>query len=161
MNGLEALREHHLVGARAHAAGLIADARALAQSILEKAQADAAHLTQQAEEDGHASAEQDTGRDWTAARRRARAIRLAAQRAVYEDVKAAAAKASESDPRSPGLVRQVAEAARTRLGPGALVTAGSHGVSATRGKTHVRWTVTEAVDESLSRLGPELEELWR
>ncbi len=161
MKGLEALRETHLAAARAHAGELIAHARDVAQGILERAQADAAELTRNAEQEGQVSAEQDTGRDWTAARRRARAIRLAAQRGVYESVRLRAVHGVEADSRTDALLRRVADAARMRLGPGALVTIEPGTVSASRRTMHVRWTVEDAVDASLARLGPELEELWR
>jgi vacuolar-type H+-ATPase subunit E/Vma4 len=161
MTGLESLREHHLADARAQAASRVAEARAASQAMLEKAKADAAALTRQAEEEGQTSAEQDTGRDWIAARRRARAIRLAAQRSVYENLRAEAARAVESEPRCADLLRSVADAARLRLGPGAVVSVDRRGVRAARKATHVRWTIEEAVDGALSQLGPQVEELWR
>lgn len=161
MKGLEAVREAHLAAARVHAGELLAHAHDVAQGILVAAQGEAAGLTRQAEQQGQASAEQDTGRDWTAARRRARAIRLAAQRGAYEALRARTVRAVEADPRMGGLLRRVADAARMRLGPGAAVAFEPGAVVATRRDTYVRWTVEDAVDASLERLGPELEELWR
>ena len=161
MNGLEAVREHHLAAARVHAGELIAHAREVGQGILDKAHADATELTHQAEADGQASAEQDTGREWTAAHRRARAIRLAAERTLYDELRSAAAQAVQSDRRAGALVRRLADAARMRLGPGASVTVDTGGVYASRKAVHVRWTVEEAVDDSLRRLGAGVEDLWR
>ena len=161
MKGLEAVREAHLAEARVHAAELLAHAREVAAGIVDQAQAEAAELTRRAEEEGLTSAEQDTGREWTAARRRARAIRLAAQRSAYESLRARAARAVEADPRTRGLLRSIADAARMRLGPGASVTLEPGAVIASRRTTHFRWTVEEAVDASLEGLAPELEELWR
>ena len=161
MTGLQAVREAHLAAARVHADELLAHARDVAQGILVGAQAEAADLTKQAEEEGQASADQDTGRDWTAARRRARAIRLAAQRGAYEALRARAAHAVEADPRMDALLRNVADAARMRLGPGASVALEPGAVVASRRTTHVRWTVEDSIDAALERLGPQLEELWR
>lgn len=138
----------------------MAHAREISQGIVSKAQADAAELTRQAEADGQASAEQDTGREWTAAHRRARAIRLAAGRSLYDDLRAAAVEAVQADRRAADLLRHVADAARMRLGPGASVRADGFVVDATRLNAHVRWTLQDAVDESLTRLGAEMEELW-
>lgn len=160
MKGLEAVREAHLAAARAHAGELLAHAREVAQGILAGAQAEAAEVTRQAEQQGQASAEQDTGRDWTAARRRARAIRLAAERGAYEALRARAAHAVEADPRMGRLLRSIGDAARMRLGPGASVVLEPGAVVASRKTIHVRWTIEDAVDASLERLGPQLEELW-
>lgn len=161
MTGLEAVREHYLAEARTQAAEVMAHARDMARDILDKARADAAELTRHAEEEGQASAEQDTGRDWTAARRRARAIHLAAQRSVYDDLRTQCARALALDPRTTVLLHRIGDAARMRLGPGATITLGVSSVDASRKAHHVRWTVEEAVDDSLHRLGPEVEELWR
>lgn len=160
MKGLDAVRETHLAAARAHAGELVAHARDVARGILEAAQAEAAELTRNAEAEGQVSAEQDTGRDWTAARRRARGIRLAAQRGAYESLRTRAVQAVEADPRTDPLLRRVADAARMRLGPGASVSVERGTVNASRRATHVRWTVEDAVDASLAGLGPQLEELW-
>ena len=161
MNGLEAVREAHLAAARAHAAELLAHARDVAEGILESAKAEAAELTRHAEEEGRTSAEQDTGRDWTAARRRARAIRLAAERGSYETLRARASHAVGADARTAAVLHNVADAARMRLGPGASVTVDAGVVVASRRTTRVRWTVDDAVDASLEQLGPELQQLWR
>ena len=161
MTGLEALRESHLAEARARAAELVAGARATSREVLEKAKAEADEVIRMAEEEGNASAERDTGHDWTSARRRARAIRLAAQRDAYEELRLAAVAAAVGDPRSDGLRHAVAAEARMRLGPGALVNVNRAGVTATRRTKHVGWTVDDAVGEVLGRLGPRIEELWR
>ncbi|HYL08056.1 MAG TPA: hypothetical protein VEU76_05875 [Candidatus Udaeobacter sp.] len=161
MTGLEPLREHHLAEARAHAASRIADARAASLAMLEKAKADAVELTRQARNDGQASAELDTGRDWIAARRRARAIRLAAQRRVLESLRSGATGAVESDPRCADLLRQVADAARSRLGPSAVISVDARAVRAARNTMHIRWAIDDAVDDALLQLGPQLEDLWR
>lgn len=162
LEGLDALRSHHLADARHRADALIAEARVAAKEVLERAQAEAAELTRQAREEGQESAEQDTGREWTAGRRRARGIRLAAQRSAYEALRGAAIGAVQVDPRSGDLLRTVADAARRRLGPGATVELAAGEVRATRRTKEVRWALEQAVDESLRGLGPAvLEELWR
>lgn len=164
MTGLETVRNHHLAAARAHADEVLRQAHVQAQQTASKSFADAAALIEKAEKEGEEAAALDTSREWTAARRRARGIILAAQQGVYRDLHAAAAAAVRADPRYPLLLERLADGARRRLGPGADVDvdfSGDEGVRATRQDRHIAWSLDSIVAESVERLGPEIEELWR
>lgn len=164
MTGLETVRSHHLAAAHAHADAILRDARAQATQIAAKSAADGAALIEHAEKEGKEAAELDTSREWSAARRRARSIILAGQREVYDDLRAAVAAAVRSDSRYPALLERLADAAHRQLGPGAEVAVdagGDRGVTATRKHRHVDWSLHKIGEESIDRLGPAVEELWR
>jgi len=161
VKGLDPVRARHLADARARAEGVVRDAHRQADGILAQAAAEASELVSRAERDGGTSADLDTSRGWATARRRARGIRLAAQRDAYEELQASAAAAVGSDRRSDALLQRVADDARSRLGQAAKVVVDRGSVRASRDKVHVRWSLGDAVELSLSRLGPEIEALWR
>ncbi len=164
MTRLEAVQRHHLAAAHARADAILRDARAQAQQIAAKSEADARELVEQAEKEGEEAAELDTSREWTSARRRARSVILAAQSEAYQDLRTAVAAAVRSDSRYPSLLGWLADAAHRKLGPGAEVAVdagGKRGVMATRKDRLVDWSLEKIVDESVSRLGPSVEELWR
>jgi vacuolar-type H+-ATPase subunit E/Vma4 len=161
MKGLDSVRTRHLADARARAEGIVRDAHRQADEILAQSAGETAELASQAEHAGETSADLDTSRGWATARRRARGIRLAAQREAYEELRTSAAAAVHSDRRSGALLQRVADEARSRLGPAAKVMIDSDSVRASRDKVHVRWSLADAVERSLSRLGPEIEALWR
>ncbi len=164
MSGLEAVRRHHLAAAHARADAILRDARAQAQQIAAKSETDARALVEQAEKEGEEAAELDTSREWTSARRRARSVMLAAQSEAYQDLRTAVAGAVRSDSRYLSLLSWLADAALRKLGPGAEVavdTGGDRGVTATRKDRLVEWSLEKIVDESVYRLGPSVEELWR
>ncbi|HET9781121.1 MAG TPA: hypothetical protein VFR33_05015 [Candidatus Dormibacteraeota bacterium] len=161
MNGLDAVREHHLAAQRARAKAIVTSGRESARQMLAQAESDSRTATESAEREGEASADLDTNREWTAARRRARGIVLAAQRAVYEELSTACADAITTDSRYPALQRRVADAARAQLGPGADVYPRAAEVIATRKQRSVRWTLAEEIAEELFRLHGDVEALWR
>jgi vacuolar-type H+-ATPase subunit E/Vma4 len=164
MTGLEAVRRHHLAAAHVRADAILRDARAQAQQIAAKSDADARALIEQAEKEGEEAAELDTSLEWTSARRRARGVILAAQNEAYQDLRAAVTAAVSCDSRYPSLLGCLADAARRKLGPGAEVAVdagGDRGVTATRKDRRVDWSLEKIVDESVYRLGPSIEELWR
>jgi vacuolar-type H+-ATPase subunit E/Vma4 len=164
MTGLEPVRMHHLAAARAQADAMLSDARAQAERILAGAATDAETLIAQAKQEGEEAAALDTSHEWINARRRARSIILAARRDAFDHLRAAAAVAVRSDPRYPALLERLADIARRQLGPGAVVNAdpyGERGVSATRKGRHVDVSLANLVEQSLERLGPAVEELWR
>jgi vacuolar-type H+-ATPase subunit E/Vma4 len=164
MNGLEPVRMHHLAAARAQAEAIVSEARAQSGQIHARSAADAEALITHAQQEGEDAAALDTSREWITARRRARGIILAAQRDAFDRLRAAAATAVRSDPRYPALLARLADTARRQLGPGAEVTTdpdGERGVRATRKSRHVNLSLEEMVEQSLERLGPAVEELWR
>lgn len=161
MKGLDPVRAHHLESARSRAGAMVRDARVQADQIIAKSTADARALTEQAEHEGEASGDLDTNRGWTGARRRARGIVLAAQHDVYDELRNAVAGAVQSDARYPSFLQRLADEARRRLGPGAEVRVDRDVVLGKRKERHVRWSLQDIIDESLGRLGPDVEELWR
>ena len=164
MTGLETVRNHHLAAARARADEVLRDAHVQAQQIAGKSSADAAALIENAEKEGEEAASLDTSREWTADRRRARGIILAAQQGVYRDLNTAAAAAVRADPRYRVLLERLADESRRRLGPGADVEvdfSGDAGVRATRKDRHIARSLDGIVTDSIERLGSEIEELWR
>lgn len=164
MKGLEAVRRHQLAAAHAQAEAILRDARAQAQQIGAKAADDARELIGHAESEGDSTAELDTSRKWTAAKRRARGLILAAQREVYDDLRAAVSAAIRLDSRYPALLEQLAASAHRELGPGAKVSINSVGtgqVTASRKHRHVEWSLDQIVQDGIERLGPGIEELWR
>jgi vacuolar-type H+-ATPase subunit E/Vma4 len=161
VKGLDPVRAIHLEGAHARAEAIVRDARAEAGQIIARSTADADALTEQAEREGESSADLDTNRGWTAARRRARGILLAAQKDVYDELRSAVAGAIQSDARYESFLLRLADEARRRLGPGAEVHVDGSEVRGTRQKRHVRWSLQDLIDDSLGRLGSDVEELWR
>lgn len=161
MKGLDPVRATHLERARARAEAIARGARAEAHQIFASSTADADALTEQAEREGESSADLDTNHAWTAARRRARGILLAAQKDVYEELRSAAAGAIQSDTRYESFLQRLADEARRRLGPGAEVHVDGSEIRGTRKERHVHWSLQDLIDESLGRLGADVEELWR
>ncbi|HUZ88584.1 MAG TPA: V-type ATP synthase subunit E [Candidatus Acidoferrales bacterium] len=164
MTGLEVVQKHQLAATHAQADAILGDARTQAQQIMAKAKADAHDLIDHAEKEGDMAAELDTSREWTTARRRARGIILAAQSAVYDELRAAVSAAIRSDPRYPSLLHELADSAHRHLGPGAEVsvdTGGTRVVTASSKHRHVDWSLDSIAKESLDRLGTGIEELWR
>jgi len=161
MKGLDPVRIHHVSDARARADAILREARTQAAAILDESAAEAAGLIRQAEHDGQSSADLDTNRGWAAARRRARGIRLAAQRDAYDALRTAVVAAVRTDQRREAMLEDIAGRARDLLGPAAKVIVDGDAVRASRDSIHIRWTLQDAVDQSLSRHGPEIEELWR
>lgn len=146
---------------RARAEAVVAAAREEARGLIRKAEADAATMTQSAAREGERSADADTNREWTAARRRARASVLAARREIYEELVAHCVTGIRADPRYPDLQCVIGEAALKRLGPGARVVIGADTVTATRKHRRIRWSLENAVSAGMNRLGKELEATYR
>lgn len=161
MKGLEAVRARHLAEQRSRAESIVASAREAATKMLAQAEVEAAAETETAQREGEQSADLDTGRDWTGARRHARGIVLSAQRDVYGELRLMCADAVRRNPRFAELQLAVADRALRRLGPGAGVVVEGDTVVVARKHRRVRWAVTDTVDESLQRLGDEVAALWR
>jgi vacuolar-type H+-ATPase subunit E/Vma4 len=161
MKGLEPVRAQHVAEQRARAEAIIASARATSRQMIAQAQADAQTMTAAARQEGQRSAELDTHRDWTAARRRARSIALSARREVYDELRALCADSIRADARYPDLQRAVADEAQKRLGPGSDVAIHGDFVTAVRRQRRIQWALDSTVDQSLRRFGGEVEALWR
>ena len=164
MNGLESVREHHLAAAHEQAESILRDARAQAHEITASGAAAAAALVEHAQKEGEAAADLDTSREWITARRRARGLILSAQREMYEELRAAVARAVRADPRYQALLQRLAHDGQRQLGPGAEVEVdrdGEDGVRVTRKGRRIDWSVAAIVAGGLDRLGPRVTELWR
>lgn len=164
MNGLEAVREHHLAAARGEAESILRGARAQAQEITASGAAAAAALLESARKEGEAAADVDTNREWVTARRRARGLILSAQREMFEELRDSVARAVRADPRYPALLERLARDGQRQLGPGAEVELhrdGEDGVRVTRKGRWIDWSVAAIVARGLDRLGPQVTELWR
>jgi vacuolar-type H+-ATPase subunit E/Vma4 len=164
MTGLDSVRLHHLAAARAHAEQILEDARQQAGEIARKGDADSSALVEGARHEGEAAAGLDTDRAWTSARRKARGAILAAQREMYDELRARVALAVRRDVRYPVLLEHLGHAAQRQLGPGAAVEiehVGDGGVIATRKDRRVVWSLATIVDAGLSELGPRVAEMWR
>jgi hypothetical protein len=88
----------------------------------------------------------------------------AAQREMYEELRARVARGVRADARYPLLLERLGHASHRQLGPGARVEIdrdGDHGVTATRKDRRVQWSLAAIVDAGLSELGPSIAELWR
>lgn len=161
MNGLEPLLAHRLAEARAQAEEVVQLAREAAQRRRDAARAEVDELVKTAEHEGDASADMDTDRSWTVARRRARAIVLAAERAAYEELRGSVMAAVQADARYPGLLGRIVDDAHRRLGPGADVSVDGSVVTGSRRQRHVRWSLADTIETSLQHRAADVEELWR
>jgi vacuolar-type H+-ATPase subunit E/Vma4 len=123
-NDLAPVRAALLDNARAEAARIEAAAVAAAEAKLAAAREEAERILAQAREQGAADAAAVLAADRARARRRARAVLLAARREGYEALRAAvreAVYAWRDDPGYPQLRTGLARAARRALGPGTRV----------------------------------------
>jgi vacuolar-type H+-ATPase subunit E/Vma4 len=164
MTGLDAVRQVHLAAARGQAEMILKDARQQAKEIAARGDADAAALEEGARREGEAAAGLDTDRAWKTARRRARGATLAAQREMYDELRARVASAIRQDARFPALLESLSHAAQRQLGPGAKVEidpVGDHGVTVTRKDRRVEWSLAAIVEAGIDELGPRIAEMWR
>ncbi|HET7339387.1 MAG TPA: hypothetical protein VFK22_07545 [Candidatus Dormibacteraeota bacterium] len=161
MNGLGAVEQRFLDEQRARADDVVTAARQEAYQLLKNAQADAAAMTASAAREGELSADADTNREWTAARRRARANVLTARREIYEDLVARCATSIRTDDRYAEAQRVISHESLKRLGPGAQVAIDEDTVTVTRKQRRIRWSLESAVSAALSQLGAELEAIYR
>ena len=102
-----------------------------------------------------------------AAARHGRELRLAAQRAVLDELRARAREGSlelVGDARYPALLAGLERAAKDQLGSDAELEvdpAGEGGVRAHAGSRSVDYTLPALVEREIAELGDELLELWR
>jgi vacuolar-type H+-ATPase subunit E/Vma4 len=158
-------------------AGFLDEARADAERVRAEADRQVAAMRAEAEQRGRALVDQAraegvataaiAGRqDRAAARRRARAIVLAAKRDLYEELclqAQAAARSLCDDPGYPELLGRLTMAVRAQLGEDALLEVdppGAGGVRGSSGARHVDYTLDALVERCLERLGGGLERLW-
>lgn len=162
---VEPLREAVLAAARAEAERIEAEAAEEAAARVERAQRQGAALVEQARDEGAAAGEAVAAHDHAEARRRARALRLAAERDVWDELAREAHEAARALPARPAydaLLEHVVAAARRQLGGRPhFEHAPGGGVRATRNGCSVDYSLDALVDRALQGLGDDVEELWR
>jgi len=118
---LEPLQQALLRRANATAEDTRAEAQRQASAAIDRARQDAAATLSRARTDGEADAAQRRAEDEGRARRTARGIVLAAQRAVYDELRTQARAAAGELLADPDQHRRLVTLLRTLLGPGAVV----------------------------------------
>lgn len=164
---LEPLERALLAEADAEARRLREEAEAAARGRLAKAEAEAGAMVTEARLQSEAVAAVEAARRHAVGRRRARELRLGAQRALVDEVRTRAREAAlalRDDPRYPALLEHLERAARGQLGEDAELVVDpprTGGVIARAGPVRVDYTLPALADRSLEALGDELERLWR
>lgn len=153
-----------LAEARAEADRLLAQVDAEAAATIARAEAEADGIRGEARAQGEADAAAVLAAERARARRQARAIVLAAQRDVYEDLRASVLR------RLPALRAEAAygawrdrlrERVHTELGADAVVTEHPDGgVVGELGGRRVAYTLAGLAEQALDELGEDVEGLW-
>ena len=134
----------------------LAEARVRADAIVE-----------QARRDGVQEAERQARRWRASARRRARELRLEAERSLVDELRLRAYDAAlelRTDPRYPELLERLSDAARSQLGTDVRLEVDPPevgGVVARAGSMSVDYSLPALVDRAIVDLDGELEGLWR
>jgi vacuolar-type H+-ATPase subunit E/Vma4 len=161
---LSAVRDALLAEARADAARLLEEADARAAATRAAAEQAGEELVRAAREEGDAAAALEGAHDGARARRTARALVLAAQREVYDELRnSARARAQElrASPDYKALLERYASAARAQLGADATVALDpAGGLRATAGTRSVDYTLDAVVDRAVDAIGERTAALW-
>jgi len=164
---LEPLRNALRAETEADVQRRLAEVEAACACLLADAEAKARELTEQGRREGERAAVQEAVRRRATATRRAREIRLQAQRRQVDEVQRRSREAAlrlREDRRYPELLERLAGAAREQLGPNVELEVdppGLGGVIGRRGNASVDYTLPALVDRAIAGLGDELESLWR
>ncbi len=161
------LRTALLSAAEADAESLIVDASSRAAREISDAQAEVTALVDRARAEGEAAARREAVHVVGRARSEGRALVLAAQREVYDELHRrtlADVDGLRLEPAYGHLLERLEGMARAQLGPNASVevdppTIG--GVRASSGPRRIDLTLPALADRCLTALGTELERLWR
>jgi vacuolar-type H+-ATPase subunit E/Vma4 len=164
---LEPLRQALRAEVDAEVKERLAEVDAECARMLSDAEASAHAVVGQGRREGEDAAAKEAVRRRATATRRAREIRLQAQRRQVDELQRRSHKAilglREAE-RYPALLERLARAARDQLGPDAAVDldpAGVGGVIGRTGTTSVDYTLPALADRAIASLGDELEALWR
>ncbi|HVM58623.1 MAG TPA: hypothetical protein VMT74_14270 [Gaiellaceae bacterium] len=161
------LRDATLAQARADAEATLADADRRADARIAAAREEGSALVRQARADGAAAAAIEGAHDEATARRTARALVLAAERRLYDELCRRAgeeAYALRGENGYAALLEELGDAARRQLGDGARLDVdpvGLGGVRAWSNGRSVDYTLPTLVDRALERLGARTEVLWQ
>jgi vacuolar-type H+-ATPase subunit E/Vma4 len=137
------------------------------ERVVADAEAKARELARQGRREGEDAAAKEAMRRRATATRRAREIRLQAQRRQVEELQGRSREAVlrvREDSCYPELLERLARAARDQLGPGTEVELdppASGGVIGRSGRMSVDYTLPALVDRAMASLGDELEILWQ
>lgn len=135
--------------------------------VVADTEAKARELTDQGRQEGERAAVQEAVRRRATATRRAREIRLQAQRRQVDELQRRSREAAprlREDRRYPELLERLAGAAREQLGPNVELEVdppGLGGVIGRLGNASVDYTLAALVDRAIGGLDDELESLWR
>jgi vacuolar-type H+-ATPase subunit E/Vma4 len=163
---VDTLRATFLDEARAGAARARADTDRRIAAMHAEAEERGKVLVERARAEGVAAAEIVDRQEQAAARRRARAMVLAAKRELYEELcrqASAAAHLLRDDPGYPALLERLSAAVRAQLGEDAELEVDpseAGGVRGSSGPRHVDYTLDALAERCLERLGGGLERLW-
>jgi len=161
------LRDDALAQARADAAAALAEADSRAAAALAATRERGDELVRRARADGAAAAAIAGAHDEAQARRTARALVLAAERELYEELCRRADEevfALRDGDAYRTLLEELSATARRQLGAGARLDVDPDGLGGVRGSSNGRsvdYTLPSIVDRALERLGARTEELWR
>ena len=161
------LRNAELAQARAEAEAALADADRRAAVELAAAQERGEELVRRARAEGAAAAAIAGAHDEAQARRTARALVLAAERELYDELCRRADEevfALRGGDAYRALLEELSAVARRQLGAGARLDVDPDGLGGVRGSSNGRsvdYTLPSVVDRALERLGARTEELWR
>jgi vacuolar-type H+-ATPase subunit E/Vma4 len=158
------VRDALLAGARQEASALLAEADAESAARVREAEQQGEEIRDRARAEGEADARTVLVAERARARRQARAVVLAAQSEVRDElgrrVHEALARLRD-DPAFPEMQGRLEAQARALLGDRARLTPHpSGGCTAEAPGRRVEVTLAAVADRELERLGPELEALW-
>jgi vacuolar-type H+-ATPase subunit E/Vma4 len=164
--GLNPVRDALLADAKAAGDRVVDEAAERASVQVVQAEKETAALVARTRAEGEAAAELETISTLAEARRRARALVLEAQCAVYEDVRRdvlSAVRELRTTPRYGDLLDRLTARAREVLGPDAQIerdpTEG--GVVARSGNRRLGYTLPLLVERCLAEHAHEIDRLWR
>jgi len=152
-----------LAHAHEDADGAVHAARGDADATLARAHDEARAAVEQARSEGETDAATALAVDRGRARRRARSQVLAAQRAAYDDLVAAARAGVQElidDEHWPQMRDALAQRVRDALGPDAEVDVVPDGVVGRNGPRMLDLRLPALADAQVQELGPQLQSLW-
>lgn len=138
-----------------------AEANAAAEAVCERARADAAQILADARAAGRTAAADSAGVRMVQARRRARAVVLAARREAHEELHRRTRVAVAALCEDPDVVDRLRRLAQARAGPSArILDAPGGGVVALAPDRRVDCSAYSLADHAVEVLGTEVERLW-
>jgi vacuolar-type H+-ATPase subunit E/Vma4 len=164
---LEPLRHALRAETDAEVQGRLAEVDVECGRVVADAEAKSHELARQGRREGEDAAAKEAMRRRATATRRAREIRLQAQRRQVDELQRRSREAVlrvREDSRYPELLERLAGAAREQLGPAAEVELDPPGVGGVIGRTgrkSVDYTLPALVDRVIASLGDDVESLWR